>query len=289
MQTPVTAENPNFDEISFWNGPQGKNWVKRNALTDLMYDPFGARAVAAADLKRGEAVLDIGCGCGTTTRALAVAVGSTGHVTSLDPSIPMLEVARQRLAEFGDTVDFICDDAATHPFTPMSYDVLFSQFGLMFFIDTLAAFENMATALRSGGRLSFVCWRSPEFNPWLTVLYDAASPYAPEMRLPKPGTATTPFSLALEPTVKSVLEKSGFTEIALHQFDETNRMGQGSLDDCIEFITEFSNPVATALRLNPPTMAPEILGEIKKAVAPYYDGQTIALPASSWIVTARKT
>lgn len=288
MQTPVSAENPNFDEINFWNGPQGLNWVKRNALTDLMYDPFGAKALSAADISSGEAVLDIGCGCGKTTLDLAKAVAPGGHVTSVDPSVPMLDVARKRLAGYEDTVDFVCDDAATHRFAPDFFDVLFSQFGLMFFADTPAAFRNLNAALRQGGRMSFVCWREPEFNPWLTVLYNAVSPYAPEMQLPKPGAVTTPFSLAQEATLQSLLAETGFDEIKIEPFDETNRMGQGSLEDCIEFIRDFSNPVATALRKNAPEMAPEIIAEVTEAVSPFYDESSVALPASSWIVTARK-
>ena len=123
----IEATGANAEEIEYWNGPQGLNWVKQNDLTDLMYDPFGARAIACAELKAGEKVLEVGCGCGKTTGALAAAVQPEGFVTAMDVSAPMLEVARQRSGAYASNVEFVCADAASFAFEPETYDLLFSQ------------------------------------------------------------------------------------------------------------------------------------------------------------------
>lgn len=288
MTFSINPTGPNGGEIEFWNGPQGQNWVKQNDLTDLMYDPFGTRAVEQADLKPGEWVLDIGCGCGKTTGALASKVAPGGHVTAVDVSVPMLEIAKSRMNEMVDTVEFLSADAANYPFVPESHDVLFSQFGLMFFHNPESAFANFHRALRPGGRVSFVSWRLPQLNPWLMIPFEAVRGFVPDMPVPSPDVPSSPFTLAPEGRVRTLLEGAGFSDVHLEEFKAPTRMGQGDLETCLRFVADFSNPVATALRRTDDTMAPQILDAVRDAVAPYHTGDTLELPASAWIVTARR-
>lgn len=287
MELSIKEDGPNREEIEFWNGPQGQNWVKQNRLTDLMYDPFGARALDRAALKPGERVIDIGCGCGKTTCALAERVAPGGHVTALDVSAPMLEVARDRATAGSGSVDFVNADAASYPFPPESYDVLYSQFGLMFFRNPGEAFANLFRALRPDGRVSFVCWREPRHNPWLMIPFEAVRPFIPDMPVPSPDVPASPFTLARESWVRELLGDAGFTDIDLEEFKSPTRMGQGDLESCLAFVANFSNPVASALRKTEPEKAPEIMSAVRSAVAGYHTGDTLELPASAWIVRAR--
>lgn len=282
----IKAEGINGEEIEFWNGPQGKNWVKQNDLTDLMYDPFGERAIEGAALQPGERVLDVGCGCGKTTVKLAKAVAPGGCVTAVDPSIPMLEVAQHRLNSYAESVQFVCADAATYSFEPESYDVLFSQFGLMFFHNPEEAMTNLFRALRPGGRVAFVCWRLPELNPFLMIPFEAVRSFVPDMPVPSPDVLGSPFTLAREARVRGLLEGAGFEGVRLEEFNYPTRMGKGHLEECLKFVADFSNPVATALRRSEPTKRDEIMSAVRAAVAPFHNGETLDLPASAWIVTA---
>lgn len=284
----VETEGPNSDEIKFWNGPQGQNWVKQNHLTDHMYDPFGDRAIECAALRPGERIIDVGCGCGKTTNALADKVSPGGHVTALDVSIPMLEVARDRMSRKNDLVDFVCADAATYPFEPESYDVLFSQFGLMFFHNPEEAFCNFNRALRPGGRIVFICWRHPKFNPWLMIPFDAVRPFVPDMPKPSPDVTASPFTMAPKERLEKLISGAGFKNVRLEVFDCPTRMGQGSLDECLNFVADFSNPVATALRQIDPVEHAKVLAAVRSAVAPYHNGETLELPASAWIASAHR-
>jgi ubiquinone/menaquinone biosynthesis C-methylase UbiE len=128
-------------------------------ISDILID----RARAAA----GERIVDVGCGCGATTIALAQKVGPAGHVFGIDVSAPMLGRARQIVPQ-GLPVDFELADATLYPFEPASTDLLVSRFGVVFFAEPALSFANMRRALRPSGRLAFACWREPRDNPLMT-------------------------------------------------------------------------------------------------------------------------
>jgi ubiquinone/menaquinone biosynthesis C-methylase UbiE len=71
----------NADAIECWNTQAGEAWVRVQDTMDRAFEPLGAEAQAALELRGGERVLDVGCGCGSTTLALARAVGERGSVT----------------------------------------------------------------------------------------------------------------------------------------------------------------------------------------------------------------
>ena len=156
----------NAEQIADWNGDQGQRWVDYQALLDRMIEPFGAAALRAAAAQPGERVLDVGCGCGSTSLQLARAVGPQGSVLGVDISRPMLQAARRRAeAEPALRVTFTEADASAAAL-PAGHDLLYSRFGLMFFDAPAAALRHLRGALRPGGRCAFVCWRAPRDNPW---------------------------------------------------------------------------------------------------------------------------
>lgn len=288
MALSIRNVGPNRDEIEFWNGPQGQNWVTQNDLTDLMYDPFGAKVLECTALQPGESVIDVGCGCGKTTGKLAEMVGPAGRVTALDISVPMLNVAKSRTPVNVRQVEFVAADAETYSFELASYDAVFSQFGLMFFQNLDAAFLNLFRALKPNGRLTFVSWRLPDLNPWLVLPFEAVRDFVPDMPRPSPNVVSSAFSLAPKERVEELLGDAGFVDVQLEVFDCPTRMGQGDLDDCMEFVADFSSPVASALRRSDQELAPVILQAVRSALAPYYSGDTLSLPGSAWIVSARR-
>jgi ubiquinone/menaquinone biosynthesis C-methylase UbiE len=137
------------DQLAYWNGPGGAQWMAQQTHTDAVLAPVAEAVVALAAPAAGERVLDIGCGCGASTLLLAA---RAGHVTGLDVSAPMLDVARQRGAGLG--IDWVLADAATYA-APLPFDLLASRFGVMFFGDPTAAFANLRRAARPGARLVF--------------------------------------------------------------------------------------------------------------------------------------
>jgi ubiquinone/menaquinone biosynthesis C-methylase UbiE len=164
----VTAKYQAPVGVEFWSGTVGASWAERQEDFDAVLAPIGHAAIARAAIRPGERIIDVGCGCGTTTIALARRTGPQGHVLGIDISKPMLSRAVER-AEPGQSIEFVEADATTYTFPAGSYDVLFSRVGIMFFPDPILAFTNMRRALRSGGRISLACFRTPQESPYLMV------------------------------------------------------------------------------------------------------------------------
>lgn len=160
---------------------------------------------AAYGITPGDAVLDIGCGTGLTTREAARAAAPR-PVLGVDVSERMLERARELTAtEHLDNVSYKLGDAQVHRFDPTGFDVAISRFGTMFFSDPDAAFANIAAALRRGARLVLLVWQRYEVNEWARAI-DAALGEAAQP--PQPGA--DPFSLGDAEATARILEGAGF-------------------------------------------------------------------------------
>src|SRR5216117_3300197 len=144
----MSAPEANAEQIRYWNEAAGPKWVSFQKVIDAQIAPLGERAMDRAGIAPGERVIDIGCGCGDTTIALARRVGPAGLVLGIDVSAPMLARAADADREAGVAhVRFEHADAQTHRFPAQAFDVLYSRFGVMFFSDPAAAFGNLRTAL----------------------------------------------------------------------------------------------------------------------------------------------
>jgi ubiquinone/menaquinone biosynthesis C-methylase UbiE len=280
----LAPHEKNADQAAYWNGPGGRHWTDRQEIQDAILAPVSETLIARAAIAPGERVVDIGCGCGGTTLALAAQIGSSGHALGLDISAPMLARAQERTPP-GAPVRWIAADATVYPFESGGADLLFSRFGVMFFADPALSFANIRMALRSGGRLAFACWREPRQNPWLMLPLQAAYRHAP--RLPELGPEDPgPFSFASEERVNRVLKTAGFSSIAMQPVDLQLDIAVGrGLDAAVEGALEIG-PASRALQDQPSEIRAAAAGAIRAALAPYQRGDAVPLDAAIWIVTA---
>ena len=215
MQTPTA--NPRGAE--FWNSTMGHSWVSQQAVISDVFTSVTSVSLVAAAAKQGEHVIDIGCGPGDTLLAFARAVGPSGDALGVDVSVPMLEFARHRAAEAGlANVTCALADATTYAFEPRRANLVYSRFGMMFFDDPIKAFTNIRSAMKMGGRLVFVCFRTMPESSWFSVPIEAARPHVPPQP-PVDPLAPGMFSLAREDRLRGVLTEAGFREIALNATD----------------------------------------------------------------------
>lgn len=213
--TRLQATGVNAAQIERWNGAVGNLWAGDDfrERQDRAQGPFGEVAMDALGLQPGQHVLDIGCGSGSTTFELASRVGPSGRVIGVDISAPQLENAKRRVATLANpSVEFHNQDVATFPFEAGAFDRAFSRFGVMFFAKPVDAFINIRSGMKPGGRIAFVCWQSPERNPWLETTGVVASQYLPK---PEPVGPEDPGAYAFsDPNrVNRILSEAGFDGI----------------------------------------------------------------------------
>ena len=286
MDTPV-GHDRNADQIAYWNGPNGQRWTDRQAEQDVLLAPVTEALIDRTAARAGERVIDVGCGCGGTSMALASRVAPTGFVLGVDISGPMLSRARQ-LAPKGLPVDFVLADATVFPFDPESFDLLVSRFGVMFFAEPAVSFANLHRALRPTGRMAFACWREPRENPWMMAPLQAIYRHVP--KLPPQGPEDPgPFAFASEERVHRILGEAGFKRIGMEpvalSFDIA--IGRG-LDAAVQAAMQIG-PGSRALDGHPPETRAAAAKSVKEMLAPFVRGDSVPLPGSIWIVTARAT
>jgi SAM-dependent methyltransferase len=285
MMEPLSDHDQNADQIAYWNGPGGQHWADRQPTQDIVLAPVSDILIDRAKAKAGERIIDIGCGCGSTTIALAQKVGPTGHVVGVDISAPMLARARQ-IAPVGLPAEFVLADATIYKFDPSGFDLLASRFGVMFFAEPAVSFANMRKALRPSGRLTFACWQDPRANPFFMAPLQAVYKHVP--KLPQLGPEDPgPFSFASEARVNRILGEAGFTGIEMEPCDLSLDIAVGrGLDAAVQSALEIG-PAARALAEQPPEVRAAAENSIREALAVFARGQAVPLAASIWIVTAR--
>jgi SAM-dependent methyltransferase len=272
----------NEDQIKFWN-EKGRDWTELQDRMDANLSGAHAAIMAFAAAQSSEQVLDIGCGTGTTTLALADAVGPRGKITGVDVSQPMLDLARRR-SEGRANVSFVLADASVHAFRP-EFDLLFSRFGVMFFDDPLAAFANLHAGLKPSGRLAFVCWRTPPENLWATAPLTAARPLLPEQPAPDP-LAPGPFAFADPQRIRDILAGAGFGGISIEKHDGVMNMGADSA--AVAAQTLRIGPLSRAMGDADAAVRAKVVEVVRHALEEFRDSTgEIAPPTACWLVGAR--
>jgi ubiquinone/menaquinone biosynthesis C-methylase UbiE len=270
----------NDQQIEYWNGAVGERWARLQLTIDANLADILKALLPFAGAKPGERVLDVGCGCGTTTLFLSKAVAPGGTVTGVDISAPMLAVARER----GANANFLEADASAHAFKP-AHDLVFSRFGVMFFADPAAAFANIRKALKPSGRIAFVCWRNVKENLWASAPFAAARDLLPPQE-PSDPLAPGPFAFADQERLRGILAKAGFADIRIEKLDSVMNMGA----DADEAAKQALNigPLARAATGMDDASREKIKAVAKSALAKYQTAAGVAAPAACWLVGATR-
>jgi SAM-dependent methyltransferase len=224
----------NVEMAAAWDGPEGQHWAAYAERYEATAAGYWQSLLAAVPIDREAAIVDIGCGTGRSTRDLA-RIARSGSVVGVDLSAKMLGHARAKASTEGlSNVRFEQADAQVHPFPDDVFDLAVSVFGAMFFADPVAAFANIARALRPRGGLALLTWKPLEQNEWVAALREALA-LGRTLSTP-PAGAPGPFGLADRALTQRVLADAGFVDISFDEIAEPIRFGDDA-DDAFSFVS----------------------------------------------------
>jgi SAM-dependent methyltransferase len=278
----------NEDQARFWNQDGGPRWVAHERWFDTMLEPFGVALDAAVGAEPGDHVLDVGCGFGTTTLALALAVGPQGRVMAIDLSDVMVQRVRARATDRGLTNVIVrVADAQTDPLPASHFAVAVSRFGVMFFDDFPAAFANIRASLQPDGRLVFICWQPVAANELgslgLKAMEPVTGPPPPPVR--RPG----PYALGDDDLVRTILRDAGYDAVELRSVEGPLVMGGGEgLDAAVTHCTWMSEIRRVLAELDDERRV-EALDLLRAALATRLVDGRVVLTGAAWLVTASVT
>lgn len=274
------------DGHAYWNGEGGEIWVRNMDRSEANFVAITPRLLAHAAARPGEQVLDVGCGGGQTSRALAQAVSPDGSVLAVDISEPILRVARQRHGAVANLA-FLQADAGSTDLGTARFDLLFSRFGVMFFADPAAAFTNLCRAVKPSGRMVFLCWRAMGENAWIAASTTAAVAALGEEHRPIPPAdprAPGPFAFADADYVRGILRRAGFGTVAIDPLDEA--MHLGDIETALGYLKNMG-PISQALPKVSADQQHAVDAAMRDALGRYLVNGEVRAPSATWIVTAR--
>jgi SAM-dependent methyltransferase len=284
-----TYEGPNGEAIEAWNGVLFDKFVRFRHVVTTGLGNQGEAAMARHPPKEGARVLDVGCGFGDTTIALARKVGPKGTALGIDAAARFLEVAREDAKrEEVTNVRFAAADVQSADLGG-PFDYAFSRFGTMFFSSPVAAMKNVRRSLLNGGKLCMVVWRKREDNEWLHVAQRAVRALIPEEKEKhdQPTCGPGPFSMAGADTTSDILQAAGWKHVTLERSDIPIKVGD-TVDEALEIAMSLG-PAGEIIRLagaEGERLKPQIIAALREAFAPFVTKDGVWGPSSAWIVSA---
>jgi SAM-dependent methyltransferase len=270
------------EQATLWNGLAGRAWVETQELLEQLFEPFTDLLVKTVCSGSGGRILDVGCGTGSTTLAVARLLGANGRCIGIDISDPMIAAARARAERESTPARFICADAQVHAFEPASFDMIISRFGVMFFDDSIRAFENLRRAATDDAELRFIAWRSASENSFMTTAERAAAPLLPNLPARRPDAAGQ-FGFADPRRVRTILEESGWAEIDIRPVDVPCSLPE---KDLVRYLTRMG-PVGLILQDADDETRVQVISTVRPAFDPYVHGAEVRFTAACWMVSAR--
>jgi SAM-dependent methyltransferase len=278
----MSSHQPGVMTKAFWSDVGGETWVGVQALMDRLNQGVTDAVIEAAFPRPGATVLDIGCGGGATTRAMARRLGPQGRAVGVDVSSALIAAAQASVD--GEAVDFLLGDAQTYPFETAMFDAVMSRYGVMFFEDSVAAFANLRHATRPDGRLAFACWRAAADNPLAQAALQTAAPLLSQPPPPPPAPdAPGRFAFADPERVRGILDQSGWRDIAIERLDAPSPL---SVDELMSISINLGT-LGPLLRAETPAVRDRVQQAVRARLETHAVDGIVPMASACWLVTAR--
>lgn len=283
----MAETNPDTLKAEDWAGAMGERWLASLDRFEGQIAPIGAALLARADYQPGERVLDLGCGGGATTRAIAEIVGPQGAALGLDIAPMLVAVAEERAAAAESAARFVCADAATARLAEPPFDRLHSRFGSMFFAEPVPAFANLKAMLTPGARIDLAVWAAPRDNPWMMEVMSAVRRHVDIP--PAVPRAPGPFAFEDLAYLEQVLEAAGFGGMDVEAYHGEQAVGgPGATPEEATAFVLASMAVGSILAEQSEAVRDAACADLGAMFSRHHrPGEGVLLPCKVWLVEAR--
>jgi ubiquinone/menaquinone biosynthesis C-methylase UbiE len=287
----ATTAQDNNPFIECWNAILTPKWLRFRHLlsgngkihSDIAAPRFGIRA--------GDRVLDIGCGFGETCLEMAQIVGPSGEILGLDCTSAFLDVAnRERDAAGLGQVRYELGDAQVHPLREGYYDVAYSRFGIMFFESAVRALRNTYRALKPGGKVCLIVWRTLADNPAWGAAKSIVLEYLPPVGSGAQTCGPGPFSWANEQTSREMLAAAGFSDVLTFERVDADICVGRTIEEAVDYqiLVGPSGEIVREAKEEGQRRLPEIRERLAALMRANLRDGGVYLPSSTWLIVARK-
>lgn len=284
-----TASQPmdDTDFVKFWNEVLAPKFIRFKHILVGGLSRHSEAVFPSLPVRRGDQVLDVGCGFGDTALKLAERTGPAGNVVGIDCCDAFLEHARAEVRARNLTNVTLVRGDAEIALPTNQYDFVFARFGTMFFANPVAGLRNMRKALRPGGRMVHIVWRDRADNPWLSMAKDIVLRFLPQPGADAQTCGPGPFSMSSEPTVRAMMTAAGYDDIEFRRVDAPVLVGK-DVKDAVAFQLAIG-PAGEVFR-EAGAEADQKREQIEAALAEAINRQKIAsdgivMDSSSWVIS----
>lgn len=189
-----------------------------STLVPLIFRPYANDLAGRAASLNPKSVLEIACGTGVVTRALANTLPTGCDIVATDLNEAM--VAHAERAGTSRAVTWRQADVMALPFADATFDLVVCQFSVMFFPDRVTAYREVRRVLRPGGSFLFNIWNSIEQNEFAEAVTQAVGQLYPDD--PPLFLARTPHGHGSPAEIEADLAGAGFETHRLIQRDDVS-------------------------------------------------------------------
>ena len=282
--------NDNATIIEAWNTVLFNKFVRFKPQLISGLANHSREALSRTLFPAGARVLDVGCGFGDSTLAIAQQVGPKGEAVGVDCAPNFIEAAADEAKQAGtaNAKFFVADVEREDLRGP--YDHAFARFGTMFFNAPGVAMRNVRKALKPGGTFTQIVWRKREDNPWVHEAELRVKEIVPVVKhedTQEVHCGPGPFSMSGPDMVSAMLKSAGYSRISFERFDAPICIGS-SVQDAVEFGMALG-PAGEIIRLagdEGVRRKPEVVAALTEVFKPHLKADGVWMPSSTWFVRA---
>ncbi len=246
--------------------------------------PMTHRIADALELSPGDRVLDVGCGIGDPSIAIAHKIGPTGRVTAIDPAAEMVESAAARAKSLGlANIDFKVSTVEDFDAPPQGFDAVCGRWSFIFCTDVVAVLRRVRGWLKPGGRFAMSTWTPQKGSPGFAAVNAALNR---QVQLP-PLDSTKPCMLQLSDPgqLEKALATAGFKNIRVEPVPLATVVRNGR--EYWDMTYQMGSSLRTVYDSLTPAQRDAVSKEVVSAVEPFRAGDVLRIPALAQIGWAR--